>query len=444
MILSTARRPLLLGAVAIVLAAGITAAVAVTGGGTPAPSSGPSTAGRVAPGIDPAAVADPAGQVAALQARLRVTPKDQRAWSTLALAYVEQARITADPTYYGKADKALARAAALAPDDSVLFTAGATLAAARHQFGDALAAADKALSINPYSAQAEAVRADALTELGRYNEAAAAASKADDLDPGSSTFARLSYQAELRGNLTAAADLMRRSEEAAGRSASSYAFAAFHLGELARAQGDLAAAGKHYADALGAQPTYLPALAGQARLAVARGDIGTAERDYLKVVQGLPLTEYVVELGELYEVTGRPELARQQYAVAVVSAKLLAANGVATDLETAIFQADHGSATEALTAARGEWSRRHSIHVADALAWALHVNGKDREALGYAKIATRLGTRDARILFHRGAIEAALHLPGARGHLQAARTLDAGVSPWRDKAIAALLAKAIR
>jgi hypothetical protein len=163
-------------------------------------------------------------------------------------------------------------------------------------------------------------------------------------------------------------------------------------------------------------------------------------RDYTRVVQRLPLTEYVVELGELYEATGRPALADEQYAVATASARLLAANGVATDLETAVFQADHGSPAAALVAARAEWSRRQSIHTADALAWALHANGRDRAALGYARRANRLGTRDARLVFHLGAIEAATALPGAVATLRDARSLDAGVSPWRERAIATLLA----
>ncbi len=158
------------------------------------------------------------------------------------------------------------------------------------------------------------------------------------------------------------------------------------------------------------------------------------------MVQRLPLTEYVVELGELYEATGRPALADQQYAVATASAKLLAANGVTTDLETALFQADHGSPAAALAAARAEWSRRQSIHTADALAWAMHANGQDRTALGYARQANRLGTRDARLVFHLGAIEAANRLPTAAGTLRDARALDAGVSPYREQQIDALLA----
>jgi hypothetical protein len=69
----------------------------------------------------------------------------------------------------------------------------------------------------------------------------------------------------------------------------------------------------------------------------------------------------------------------------------------------------------------------------------LHAVGRDREALAYARFATRLGTRDARLDFHRGVIEAALHLPGAAEHLRDARALDAGVSPYREQKIAAAL-----
>jgi tetratricopeptide (TPR) repeat protein len=226
----------------------------------------------------------------------------------------------------------------------------------------------------------------------------------------------------------------------AASTASSYAFASFHLGELARAEGNSKAAARHYAAALQADPTYAPAMAGRARLAVARGDLAAAERDYLQVVQRLPLVEYVVELGEFYEATGRPDLARQQWAVVRASAALARANGVVTDLETALFEADHGSPAAALTAARAEWSRRHSIHAADALGWALHAAGRDREALRYARLATRLGTQDARLLFHRGAIEVATgHDAVARIQLRHAMALDDGAAPLRDRAAQQLL-----
>ena len=113
---------------------------------------------------------------------------------------------------------------------------------------------------------------------------------------------------------------MRLSLDAATSSAASYAFASFHLGELARTAGDLRAAKRHYDAALGADPTYAPAIAGRARIAAARGNIAGAVRDYREVVSRLPLTEYVVELADLYLATGQPDLAEQQIAVAEASA----------------------------------------------------------------------------------------------------------------------------
>jgi tetratricopeptide (TPR) repeat protein len=438
--LQRATRPLVLVAGVLALVLGLTAAATAMRTGAP-------TAERSADNpVEPAAadrgqINDPAVLVANLQAKLRVHPGDAQGWASLGFAYVEQARITADPTYYPKAQQALARARRLAPSAALTLTGEATLAAARHDFGAALRLADEAVAADPYGAQAHAVRSDALTELGRYREALAAAKHTNNLRPGTSTFARLSYAAELRGHLRQASRLMAEAARAAS-SASSYAFAAFHLGELARAEGKPTAAARHYAAALQADPTYAPAMAGRARLAVARGDLTAAERDYVQVVQRLPLVEYVVELGELYQATGRPDLARQQWAVARASAALARANGVVTDLETALFEADHGSPATAVSAARAEWSRRHSIHAADALGWALHAAGHDRVALRYARLATRLGTQDARLLFHRGAIEAAVGRDAdARTHLRIAVRLDAGAAPLRDRAAHQLLNK---
>ena len=432
-------RPALLGALALILAGAMTLTAAVALGGAPGGTPGIDPSDRSA-GPGTSATGAPGSSIPALQQLLRRLPRDHRSWSALALAYVEQARITADPSYYPKAEKAVARAARLAPGDSVMLTARASLEAARHDFHHALRDASAAIDVNPYSAPAWAIRSDALTELGRYADARRAASRADDLDPGPSTFARLSYQAELRGDLPEATRLMRLSLAAATTSAPSYAFASFHLGELARTAGDLRAAKRHYDAALGADPTYAPAIAGRARIAAARGNISGAVRDYREVVGRLPLTEYVVELADLYLATGQPQLAKEQIAVAQASATLQKANGVRTDLETALLEADHGSPAAALSAARAEWSVRQTVHTADAMAWALHAAGRDRDALVYARQATALGTRDARLLFHRGAVEAALDMTGAaRMHLRAALQIDSGVAPLREQQARELL-----
>jgi Flp pilus assembly protein TadD len=123
--------------------------------------------------------------------------------------------------------------------------------------------------------------------------------------------------------------------------------------------------------------------------------------------------------------TGRSAGAAQQYAVARDWVTLAKASGVATDLETALFAADHGDKAEALRAARAEWARRHSVHVADALAWALHVNGRDARALGYARLANGLGYRNAMFRYHLGMIEKSLgRTADARRDLSAALRLN--------------------
>ena len=74
-----------------------------------------------------------------LQSRLRALPTDWQAFASLGLAYVQQARVTADPSYYPKAHGVLRRSLGLERDDNFAAMVGmAALAAARHDFAGAL------------------------------------------------------------------------------------------------------------------------------------------------------------------------------------------------------------------------------------------------------------------------------------------------------------------
>src|SRR5262249_18383539 len=105
--------------------------------------------------------------IAHAQDRLRTLPKDWHTWAALASAYVEQARVTADPTYYPKAEGAVRQSLSLKPDANVdaLIARGA-LANARHDFASARVDALAALAADAYSADAYGVLADAQTQLG--------------------------------------------------------------------------------------------------------------------------------------------------------------------------------------------------------------------------------------------------------------------------------------
>lgn len=382
------------------LAVGLTVGASILFADDPSSSTSPPSNEHVALLSAPTV----AGQINVLQGHLRRQPKDATSWSQLGLAYIEQARIGGDPSFYAKAQSVLATARRVQTAENDTALAGlAALAAARHEFSQALAAADDSLEINPNNPQALAIRVDALTELGRYDEALAAATHADEIKPGLGTFTRLAYQFELRGDVVRASKLLSRALAGASTPAD-IAYVRVHLGDLARGTGDFALAARHYAAALAADPTDITATAGLARVS----DVKTALTLYAKVVARRPEPQYLIEYGDLLTAAGRRGEAAQQYAVVETWRKLAAANGVRTDLELALYEADHGSPTRAVATARAEWDRRHSIHVADALGWALHKAGKDREALGFANQAARTGFRDATFAHHRREILAAL------------------------------------
>lgn len=388
-----------------------------------------------------------AASIATLQTHLRAQPKDAAGWATLGLAYVEQARITGDPGYYTKAEDVLRTALTRQPDDNDAAAAGmGALAAARHDFTAALAWADKALAINPFNTKALGVRTDALTELGRYEAAQQAAQDADEAHPGLSTFTRLAYQAELRGQIATAERLLYQALSSA-TIPTDIGFVQFQFGELARNRGAYVQAARHYGAAVKADPTNVAAIAGQARI-VAGGDADanddSAVRIYTSVVAQRPEPQYLIEFGDLLSALGRNADAQAQYATVDTWRRLAAASGVRTDLEMALFEADHGDPARAADQARAEWDRRHSIHVADALAWALHRAGNHTEALKYAKLAAATGYRNAAFAYHRGMIEKALGLTtAARTSLQIALDLDPHFSPLQSPRARAALAELV-
>jgi tetratricopeptide (TPR) repeat protein len=420
----------------VAVAVGFTAASVVMGSDNG--SDGPASAGPALTAnlpVERLASVDLAQGITALQKHLRAQPKDATGWATLGVAYVEQARTSGDPTRYPQAQKVFERSLKLRPaaENDAALAGRAALAAARHDFTTALREADRALRVNPYSERALSSRVDALVELGRYDEAQRAVELADRRRPGIPVFTRYAYVRELRGDTEGARRvLLQALNSASASSTADTAYVATALGQLAWSQGQYARAQGHYATALRADPKYLPALEGRGRTYAAQGNTKRALSDLEEVVRRYPLPGQLAALGELREAGGQREQAEEQYRLVGTWTVLARANGVATDLETALIEADHGDAAAALKAARAEWSRRESVHTADALAWALHANGKDREALTYAKKATGKspGYRNALFLFHRGMIERALDdTKAARRDLTAALDLNPGFSP---------------
>ncbi|WTW95822.1 hypothetical protein OG216_21655 [Streptomycetaceae bacterium NBC_01309] len=349
--------------------------------------------------------------IAAAQGKLRTTPDDARTLATLGAAYVEQARVTGNPAYYPRAEEALTRALALAAPGSAAHAPAlvglAALANARHDFVTARGFASRAVEAEPFDAAAHGALADALTQLGAAAEATAAVQRMLDLRPSVASFTRASYDLELRGDTVGAKAALERALEIAATS-DEIAYCRRYLGELARRTNDPAGAVAHFDAGLLAAPGDPALRAGRAAALAALDRRDEALAEYAAATAALPVPGLLVEYGELLDAAGRPAEARTQYDLAAASFALLEANGARDDLARALFEADHGDPAEALRRAQAEWRRAQSVFAADALGWALHRNGRDGEALEYARRAVADGWHDPLPVGHLAAVEAAV------------------------------------
>jgi tetratricopeptide (TPR) repeat protein len=413
---------LALGAVVALAAAAVVALGGALGtsseaGGAPA---APVSAAALQSGFSSG---DTAATVNDLQRRLRAQPRDVETLALLGLAYQQRMRETADPTYLAKADAALRRAVRLDPRNALATNGLASLALSRHDFRRALVLGRRARTLAPGMTNTLGAIGDALIELGRYDEAFATFDRLAAQKPGLAAYARIAYARELIGRPRAAIEAMRLALDAAGGRPEPTAWTHVELGKLHFGLGELRPAGRHFEAALAAFPGYVFALDGLARVEAARGRPERAISLARRAVEAVPLPQFVATLGDLYRVTGRDERAREQDALVGAIERLLRAQGVRTDLETALFDADHGLRLgSAVARARRAHADRPSIEADGVLAWALARSGRCREALHFSKRALRLGTRDAPKFFHRGMIERCL------GH-------DRAAGRWFDRAL---------
>jgi tetratricopeptide (TPR) repeat protein len=330
---------------------------------------------------------------------------------------------------YAPATTAFEAALALKPDDALGLVGVAGIQLGKHEFGAALETARKALLLSPSLVPAHAAEVDALVELGRYDEADTAAGIMFGLSSDLSTLARVSYLAELRGRLPVALNAMRAAAAAPGPAPENSAYVDALLGNLLVATGDPGAAAVSYEAALALVPNHAPSLAGLGRLAVAAGHLDEAIDRFSAAARVVPLPEYVIALGDAQAAAGRADDAAKSYDIARAEIQLFKAAGVVVDVDLALLEADHGDPAAALDYALTADRVTPTVRAADAVAWALHRLGRDRDALPDVRAALRLGSIDPLIRYHAGAIEAALgDVKAARRDLARALETDPGFS----------------
>jgi tetratricopeptide (TPR) repeat protein len=361
-----------------------------------------------------------------MQDRIRANPDDPAAYAQLGLALIQRVRETADPTLYPRAEQAFAEALKRDPQQLDALAGQGSLALSRHKFAEALGWGQRAHDVNPYRAEIYGIIGDAQVELGQYDAALDTIQKMVDTRPALNSYSRASYLRELQGDTAGAIEIMQKAVAAGVPGSENMLWTQVQLGHLYFNSGDLQRAEQTYMDALQLRPDYLYAFAGIARVRAAQGKYDEAIGDYKKIVGILPLPEFVIALGELYELKGQPTEAQKQYELVRAMQQLNTSAGMDVDLELALFDADHGAdPAKAVELARASYARRPSIYGADALAWALYQHGEYAEARRYSQQALRLGTRDAAMHYRAGMIALALHdLGSARTELRLALAIN--------------------
>ncbi|CAN5763955.1 tetratricopeptide repeat protein [soil metagenome] len=363
---------------------------------------------------------------------VRRYPDTVDAYALLGFAYLQNVREKGDPADYGRADAAFDEALRRDADNVNALIGKGSLAAAQHEFHEALDLGNRAVALAPSTARTHGVVVDALTELGRYEEALVATQTMVDLRPDLASYSRVSYQRELHGQIDGAIVAMEQAYSASvGSPTENREYLRVLLGQLQLLKGDLEGAEEIYRASLQAAPGFVWALNGLARVRAFQGDFDEAIELQQQAVDAIPLPEFVIALGEMQEAAGRTEDAQRSYELVEAIQQLFEANGVNVDLDLALFQANHGDdPAAAVELARRAYESEPNIKAADALGWALYADGQYDEARRYADEALRLGTPYGSFLYHAGMIaQAQGDTEAARDFLSRALEQDPNFSP---------------
>ena len=337
------------------------------------------------------------------QAEARNLPSHADLWVAAGHGWVRQARLRTDPGFYVNVEGCAREALLAKPDYPPALELRSLVLMNNHQFEAARGLAAQIVRRDPASIIGNGMLSDASLELGHYDEAARAVQAQMNAHPGMAANARASYLNWLRGD-TRSAELFIRDalldSNSDDKEAAAWTFV--EAGMMYWQQGDYEGADAIFSEALRWLPDYPAALVGRGRVAMAQRRAPAAIDDFSQALRRHPLLETAWLLGDAYQMAGRQELARQAYADAERQGRR------GDKLGLAYFYASKNThVDEALRLIDEERRNRGGIYVDDAYAWVLYRAGRIDQARLASAQALRLGTRDARLLYHAGVIELA-------------------------------------
>lgn len=351
--------------------------------------------------------------------KIRRNPSDLKAKLQLAMAYIQEGRITGDHAYYDEtALKLLNEVLAKEPQNLDALNAKTTVLLSQHHFTEALEEAKKITTLYPDAAFGYGLLCDAQVELGNYEDAVKATDKLVNTRPDLRSYSRVSYLREIHGDYEGAKQAMLSAVKAGVAGMEQTEWCRVQLGKLYEETGNITEAEKHYQIAISTRPGYAYALMGLGRLACLKGAYTEGVANFEKARQAINEPAIYEEMADAYLAQNQRSKAEDLIKKAI---ELLGGNhntspnhkheeetsphGHYADKELAEAYLKINDLEHASFHAYLEYQRRpDNIDINEVMAWVSYKNGDNVKALYHIEKAMRTGSQKASLLWKAGNI----------------------------------------
>jgi tetratricopeptide (TPR) repeat protein len=361
--------------------------------------------------------------------RIRRNSEDNKAKIQLAMAYIQESRVTGDHAYYDEASlKLLNEVLEKDPKNFDALCGKTTVLLSQHHFTEGLASAQNLVGQYPNAAFGYGLLVDANVELGNYTEAVKFADKLMSIRPDLRSYSRVSYLREIHGDYEGAKEAMNLAVKSGSIGLEQTEWCRVQLGKLYEVTGDLENATKHYQMAVAARENYPFAQAGLARIARKKGqntvDGGNPDNFGKGVALLEKANEAIIE-PSFYDDLSDAYFVQNQRAKSSEAAKTLIKmlggnhsdttnhtvdksipeHGHYADKELAEAYLKIDDLEHALLHANLEYARRpENIDINEVMAWVQYKSGAFDKAVSYIEKALRTGSQKPELLWKAGQI----------------------------------------
>ncbi len=351
--------------------------------------------------------------------KIRRNPTDIKPKLQLAMAYVQESRVTGDHAYYDEAAlKLVAAVLDKEPQNYEALSIKTTVLLSQHHFTEAFQEAENIVKQNPDAAFGYGLLCDASVELGKYAEAVQAADKMNALRPDLRSYSRISYLREIHGDYKGAKVAMELAVQSGVIGMEQTEWCRTQLGKLHEMTGDLAEAENQYKITLEVRPDYAYALAGMGRLASQKGQYTEGVSFFEKAAKNVKDPAFYEDISEIYLLDNQ-QVKAEEAAKKVIDLlggnenkspnskknEALLLHGHYADKEVAEAYLKINDLQQAFVHAQAEYERRpDNIDVNELMAWTFYKKGDNQKALTHIEHALRTGSQNAALLWKAGNI----------------------------------------